>query len=230
MIPSCVRSWRVFQAAKSWFTTIEKGNHIPAAQSLLDGYAVLDFETTGLDPDSGDRVVQVAVVKLGASGEYEGAWSSLVNPERDMGAEDVHGITNEDISDAPTFQNLWPFLANELEGRFVVGQNVKFDLGFLFKELEILTPLVEFPSIVFFDNMQLAHKVISSGNRRQRVLAAALGIDYLEQPGKGPHDALTDAHVAARVFQHYLANWPDLVAANLNSYHSGLKLTRKARG
>lgn len=184
----------------------------------IGGFAVIDFETTGLHVDSGHRVVQAAVVRISLTGEIEGDWSSLVNPKARMGAEEVHGISHEEVQNAPTFEEIWSQLTRELEGRCVVGQNVRFDLGFLFSEISRFKQASKLASMTFVDNRELAHLIAPGSNRRQRTIAAALGIDYFQMPGRGPHDALTDAHVAAKIFQYHLKNWPLQVFSKLTLF------------
>ena len=55
-----------------------------------DGYAVVDVETTGLRPSWSDRVVEIGVVHLDSAGAVTGEWSTLVNPGRDLGPQQLH--------------------------------------------------------------------------------------------------------------------------------------------
>lgn len=99
------------------------------------GYVVIDLETTGFSPAKHDRVVEVGVVHVDPTGAIEDHWSTLVNPERDMGATHVHGITAADVLDAPTFGQIAPKLLMSLVGRTLVAHNARFDLRFLEAEL-----------------------------------------------------------------------------------------------
>jgi DNA polymerase-3 subunit epsilon len=65
--------------------------------------AVIDVETTGLFPFRHDRVVELAAVVIRSDGEIEREFTSLVNPERDIGPSKIHGLTSEDILCAPKF-------------------------------------------------------------------------------------------------------------------------------
>jgi DNA polymerase III subunit epsilon len=110
----------------------------PASASLtqrVDAYAVLDFQTTGLAPRGGDRVVEIAVVRIedGIPGE---PWSTLVDPGRDTGAAFVHGIQDRDVASAPTFAEVAPYLLTLLSGAVVVAHNATFDEEFLAAELD----------------------------------------------------------------------------------------------
>ena len=182
------------------------------------GYAVFDFETTGLEWAEGDRVVQAAVVHLSPKGQFEGEWESFINPQREVAATEVHGITEEVVADAPTFPQVWPKLLSALAGRIVVAHNASLDSRFLWSELARFSPRVDLPRFPVFDTLRLAHLVEGSPNRRQRSLAATLGINPLTKPGRGPHDAPTDAHVASDVLRHYLTEWPELVREGIRLF------------
>jgi len=106
----------------------------PAAPAITApaavGFAVIDMETTGLDPNV-DRVVEIAVVRTDSHGVVVDEWTTLVNPGRPVGARSVHGITAADVRDAPRFAQVVGALNARLSGRAVVAHNAPFDLGFL---------------------------------------------------------------------------------------------------
>lgn len=99
------------------------------------GYVVVDLETTGFSPTRQDRVVEIGVVAVDLRGGIEDRWCTLVNPERDMGATHVHGITAADVLSAPTFRQIAPRLLEATAGRTLVAHNARFDLSFLQAEL-----------------------------------------------------------------------------------------------
>lgn len=101
----------------------------------MNGYLVVDLETTGFSPAKHDRVVEIGVVQVDSSGAIEDSWHTLVNPERDMGATHVHGIGAADVLDAPTFGQIAPRLLAGAAGRTIVAHNARFDLSFLEAEL-----------------------------------------------------------------------------------------------
>src|SRR5882672_3596764 len=97
----------------------------------MAGFAVLDFETTGFDANHYDRVVEVGVVLLSSDGYIEDEWSTLLDPGRDVGPTDVHGICASDVRAAPTFAAIAPKLLKDLRKRVVVSHNISFELRFL---------------------------------------------------------------------------------------------------
>ncbi|GAA3939617.1 exonuclease domain-containing protein [Microbacterium soli] len=100
------------------------------------GYAVIDLETTGFSPARGDRILEVGVVLLDDAGAVEYEWTTLVNPQRDVGATHVHGIRAGDVVNAPLFSDIAAHLVSMLSGRTLVAHNQAFDVRFLRAELE----------------------------------------------------------------------------------------------
>lgn len=58
----------------------------------MHGFAVIDLETTGFAYTRNDRICEVAVVLLDARGQRQDAWTTLINPQRDLGAQHIHHI------------------------------------------------------------------------------------------------------------------------------------------
>ncbi|HZL64726.1 MAG TPA: exonuclease domain-containing protein [Thermoleophilia bacterium] len=106
----------------------------PAAESAELDIAVVDVETTGFSPRLNDRIVEIAVVRMSATGEVVGEYETLVNPERDVGPTHVHGIAARDVPEAPTFAELAGEVATRLQGAIFVGHNVAFDSRFVASE------------------------------------------------------------------------------------------------
>ena len=87
-------------------------------------FAVTDVETTGLYPT--DRVVEIAIVLLDSYGNVVDEWDTLLNPGRDVGRVDEHGITATMVSSAPTFEDLRWAVAERLDGAVLVAHNLDF--------------------------------------------------------------------------------------------------------
>ena len=99
-------------------------------------FAVLDFETTGILPAYQHRIVEVGVVHVDDEGQITDRWETLVNPQRDLGPQSIHGISAAEILDAPLFSDIVGDLVNVLAGRTLVAHNAGFDKRFLFAEFE----------------------------------------------------------------------------------------------
>jgi len=91
-------------------------------------FAVVDVETTGFSPLRGDRIVEVAVVRL--FGDSTEEYVTLVNPLRDVGPVHIHGLTAADVSEAPMFTEIVGDLLGVLEGAVMVAHNLRFDRDF----------------------------------------------------------------------------------------------------
>ena len=99
---------------------------------------VLDTETTGLSPDNGDRIVEIGCVELINHVPTQNTFQAYLNPEREMdaGAEKVHGLTNEFLSDKPKFIEIVDDFLNFIGDSKLVAHNADFDINFLNSELE----------------------------------------------------------------------------------------------
>lgn len=95
--------------------------------------AVIDLETTGLVA-GGDKVVEVAVARVEPGRAPTVVLDTLINPRRRMGATEIHGITDADVRDAPTFEEAAGNVAEALGGSMVGAYNVYFDTKFLASE------------------------------------------------------------------------------------------------
>lgn len=67
-------------------------------------FSVLDTETTGLFPGGHDRIAEIAIVRMNRHGEVLDRWETLINPERDLGKQSLHGIQSRDLLSAPHLQ------------------------------------------------------------------------------------------------------------------------------
>lgn len=125
----------------------------------------------------------------GALDEYV----TLVNPKRDVGPVNIHGIRASAVVDAPTFDQIAGDVAERLYGAVVVGHNVAFDLRFL--AAEFARAGVSVPALPSICTMRLASVIKPDAGRRLSHCCAAFGISY------GPaHSALHDARAAAQLF------------------------------
>jgi DNA polymerase-3 subunit epsilon len=166
-------------------------------------YAVIDTETTGLLPSHRHRVIEIAVVLLDERGQVEDEWVTLLNPQRDLGPQHIHGILTADVLDAPEFGAVARRLGELLAGRMVVGHNVEFDLGFLraeFARLGYMVPLITERSMC---TMALAGHLYPGAKRTLGACCAAAGISL-----EGWHSALADTRATAELFGQYLQEFP----------------------
>lgn len=163
-------------------------------------YAVIDLETTGLWTGWQHRVVEVAIVQLDEVGRVTHEWCTLVNPERDMGPQGVHGISAAEARRAPTFDQVSGRIVELLRGRVAVAHNLSFDAGFLIEEfgrLDVPLPLDHRNGLC---TLQLAGHFLPSVGRGLAECRRAIGL-----PPHRAHSALHDARAAADLLNYYLS-------------------------
>lgn len=188
-------------------------------------YAVIDLETTGLRPGWHDRVVEVAVVLLDATGSAAREWCSLVNPGRDLGPQHIHGIHAAEVLDAPTFRQIAGHVARLLTGRVMVAHNLRFDGPFLAAEYERIGAPAPLDPDHGLCTMALAAQYLPGVGRSLADCCVRAGVKVAHA-----HSALHDARAAAGLLAYYLrresqpppwaalhaaaarARWPELPA------------------
>ena len=159
---------------------------------------VFDTETTGLDPKTGDRMVEIGCLELLDRMPTGATYHAYFNPERDMpaGAEAVHGLSSAFLSDKPRFVETAQELLDFLQDSKLVAHNASFDFGFLNFELEncgmeavCLTRMI--------DTVALARKRHPGAKLSLDALCTRYGID---RSHRVKHGALLDAELLAQVY------------------------------
>ncbi|MFD0638473.1 PolC-type DNA polymerase III [Catenulispora yoronensis] len=96
----------------------------------MNGYAVVDVETSGFHPPVAE-IVEIAIVHVDLTGAVTGSWDSLIRPNSGVGATRVHGITRDMVARAPSFEDVGRELHSLLTDRIVAAHNLPFDSKFL---------------------------------------------------------------------------------------------------
>ena len=157
-------------------------------------FVAIDFETTGLSPNSphSHRVIEIGIVRFslenGISAEYE----SVVNPQRDIGPFEIHRISAGEASGAPTFAEVASDVAEMLNGARLIAHNKNFDLRFLRSELDRAS--ISYSDLDAICTMELVGMIKPKGPRRLTDCCELLGIEVLDA-----HRALNDAKMAANI-------------------------------
>lgn len=163
------------------------------------GYAVVDLETTGLEPQD-EAIIEVGVVLLDPRGREQLRWDSLVNPHRHPGPTRIHGITPDDLTDAPELGTLAPALVELLRGRVLVAHNIRFDASFLLPALRLELGAAALPhKIPQVCTMNWARSFIDTPSRSLVRCCQACGIELASH-----HRAIDDAAACAQLLSHYL--------------------------
>ncbi|GAB3460330.1 exonuclease domain-containing protein [Actinophytocola sediminis] len=164
------------------------------------GYAVVDVETTGLFAGRWhNRIAEIGIVLVGRDGAITDEWSTLVNPERDLGPQHVHGIQASDVRLAPTFADIAPDVAMFLKGRVIVAHNLAFDARFLRYEFDRLGLSVPVDVELGLCTMNLSGRYLRSSARSLAACCAIVGIRQV-----AAHSALHDARSAAELLGHLI--------------------------
>jgi DNA polymerase-3 subunit epsilon len=150
-------------------------------------YTAVDVETTGFGVK--DRVIAVGLAMFGESGTLLATWSTLINPGRDAGPVQVHGITNEMLKGEYRFEQVAAELSELLSGR-LVAHNAAFDKRMLESEYERAG--LKLPDWDFTCTMQFAKRTLK-GNTSFKLEAVR---ETLGLPPHKAHSALDDAIAA----------------------------------
>ena len=178
-------------------TTRLPGRDLPRRARDVE-YCVVDVETTGFSPRLGDRVIEIAAVRMRADGEVLDEWTTLVNPARDIGATHIHGISAADVLAAPAFAQVGGDLLQRLDGAVMVAHNLRFDRGFIDAEFaRAQRPLPAWPGLC---TLALSHRVRAGRSRKLVDCCAEYGIALTDA-----HSALADARATAQLLAAYLS-------------------------
>jgi DNA polymerase-3 subunit epsilon len=172
--------------------------------NLKNPIIFLDLETTGIDI-SRDRIVEISLIKISPSGERE-VKTRRLNPEMHIpeDATAVHGITDEDVKDAPTFRAIAKSLAAWMEGCDLGGYNSnRFDIPMLVEEFLRVGIDVDFKRRRFVDVQNIFHL------KERRTLEAAYKF-YCDKELENAHSAQADVLATHEVLEAQLDRYPDL--------------------
>ena len=159
-------------------------------------FVIFDTETTGLDPSTGDRIVEIAALKFKGT-EKVAEFQALVNPGRPISAAAfaVNKISQEMLQDAATPETVIPKFIDFIQGTCVCSYNAGFDLEFLNNELKILS-LPALKDILIIDALKMAKRVLPGLERYALwFVSDTLGIK-IEQK----HRAFSDVELTLAVF------------------------------
>ncbi|MFA6218787.1 MAG: DNA polymerase III subunit epsilon [Erythrobacter sp.] len=159
---------------------------------------VFDTETTGLDPRTGDRMVEIGCIEMVNLVPTGATYHAYFNPERDMpaGAEAVHGLSAGFLSDKPLFHELADELLAFVGDAPLVAHNAGFDFGFLNAELALCARAPICTSRMV-DTVALARKRHPGAKLSLDALCTRYGID---RSHRVRHGALLDAELLAQVY------------------------------
>ena len=160
----------------------------------------LDTETTGLNPATGDRIVEIGCIEMINRKLTGRTLHCYLNPERDMPAEaeKVHGLSSEFLADKPLFAHVADDVVAMLEGAEIIIHNAEFDIGFLDHEFARLQrpPVRQWVGKVT-DSLFMAREMFPGKSNTLDALCRRLEVDNSQRDF---HGALLDAGLLAEVY------------------------------
>ncbi len=159
---------------------------------------ILDTETTGLDPKTGDRLVEIGAVEMINLFTTGKSYHQYINPDRSMPREafDVHGLSDEFLADKPRFEDVADqFLEFIADARLVI-HNASFDMGFINTELR-KSGRKPIPDDRVLDTLALARRKFPGSPSSLDALCSRFGID---NGHRTKHGALLDSELLAEVY------------------------------
>jgi DNA polymerase III epsilon subunit-like protein len=161
-------------------------------------YAVVDVETTGFSPWLHDRVIEIAVVRMSLEEGVLDEYCTLVNPNRDVGRTDIHGIRASDLRDAPTWSDIAGDVGTRIQDAILGAHNLRFDMGFLVSEFtRVGVPPPPLPGLC---TLRLARQLApGDGSYKLHHCCAQAGVEHEDE-----HTALGDARATAHLLACYL--------------------------
>lgn len=159
---------------------------------------ILDTETTGLDPATGDRIVEIGAVELFNHMPTGRTFHVYINPERDMPkeAEAVHGLSTAFLRDKPVFAAIAQDFLEFIGDATLIIHNASFDVGFLNAELGFLGHFSILPERVV-DTLHIARQKHPGAANSLDALCRRYGIDNSKRT---KHGALLDSELLAEVY------------------------------
>ena len=181
---------------------------------------VLDTETTGFDPDSGDRIVEIGAVELMGHMATGRTYHQYINPERTMPEEafQVHGLGDEFLSDKPKFAQIGQAFVDFIGDAKLVIHNAAFDIKFLNAELKWMG-LPQIPWSQAIDTLEMARKRFPGSPASLDALCRRFNID---NSSRTLHGALLDSEILAEVYLELIGGrQPDFGLSNIPQKGSG---------
>lgn len=162
-------------------------------------FSIIDFETTGLYPYNGDRIVEVGIIRAKVDKKVQG-YESFINPEIPIpeNVTKINKITDEMVSNAPLIEDKIDEITGFIDNSILMGQNLSFDVSFLNFQLQKMgRPKL---NLWMLDTIKIAKLLMPELER----YSLAHLTKALKVVNKKSHRAITDADATYQVFQQLL--------------------------
>ena len=198
---------------------------------------VLDTETTGLEPKQGHRIIEIGCVELINRRETKRNFHQYLNPEREIedGAYNVHGLSNEFLSDKPRFADIAQDFIDFIKDSELIIHNAPFDVGFINSELKLMGKkwgqVEDYCKV--FDTLLLAREKHPGQKNNLAALCQRYDVD---NSNRDLHGALLDAEILLDVYLGMTGGQTDLSLEqieikksneNENGHETNKKITKE---
>ena len=173
---------------------------------------LLDTETTGLDPKSGHRIIEIGCIEL-VNRKFTGEkFHIYLNPDRDSdeAALEVHGLTSEFLSDKPRFKDIYEEFLEFISGSELLIHNAEFDVNFLDHEIKLLSkklPTISDSVTKITDTLQIAREKHPGQRNSLDALVKRYEIGGYDRE---LHGALLDSQILGDVYLSMTGGQSDL--------------------
>lgn len=190
----------------------------PIHRGAQERQLIMDTETTGIDPATGDRIVEIGIIEM-VKRKPTGVWLHVyLNPDKQMDDEviGVHGIHNEFLADKPRFADVAPHVYEFMKGAQIIAHNAQFDMKFLSHEFDKVG-MTDFTNVVeVIDSLALARKMYAG--QKNNLDALAKRLDVGQDIDRSYHGALKDSQILLEV---YLAMTSGQIAMSIEDERVG---------
>ena len=189
---------------------------------------LLDTETTGLDPKSGHRVIEIGCVEI-INRKFTGSeFHTYLNPEREIDeeAEKIHGLSFEFLSDKPKFYEVLDEFLEYIKDSELLIHNAPFDIGFINHEIKLHSkkgPFVETIVEKITDTLQIAREKHPGQRNSLDALAQRYEIGGYD---RSYHGAILDSKILGDVYLAMTGGQSDLFQANTANQKSAVAETK----
>ena len=177
---------------------------------------VLDTETTGLDPGTGDKIVEIGALELWNHLPTGKTFHKYLNPERNMPeeAQAVHGLTEDFLRDKPLFSQIVDDFLRFIKDSKLIIHNASFDMKFINAELE-LAKKSKLSGDIAIDTLSIARKKFPGSPASLDALCRRFNID---NSARTLHGALLDSEILAEVYLELIGGrQPDFGLSDINT-------------
>jgi len=162
-------------------------------------YIVLDIETTGLSPKSGDKIIEIRAAEIDKKGNIISRFHQLIHPQRKIPEEVVriHGITNKKVKLCPSFPEIEDKFLTFIEGASLIIHNASFDLEFILHELTS-SGRKRMKDTDIIDSLVIARTAFPNQRNNIHALSERFGIPC----NHNKPEALSDVTLLSKIWKH----------------------------